>query len=242
MQHVINPVSRNVPVIKLKGQDYGSPAPDEISEGLRRYTPERFGWGSFSSAFAPVVLFLSVNILLLDIIVFSKKNPGITTTRAASEQQSGDTLTPAVTGTTFVSPPITEVPEKPVSPQHVVLPQAREYYIPLGGGKTKSNEWTSLLSAEAYVDTDRYPRIKQAYFEAYLSIPTGNGQVQVKLFNVTQKHDVWFSDVSSIGHEVTRREVPISLEPGNNLYRVMIKASLEYDVLVENARIKIVTE
>lgn len=194
------------------------------------------------SVLAPVILFLSVNILLLDIVVFSKKVPEGITDEVVKSRTAEPTAGPTsgIVEESYATEP-TQYIVKTVAGEEVPR-YPREYYITLGQGTIKNTEWAGVASAEAYVDTGRYPPIKQAFFEAYLSIPTGNGQVFAKLFNVTDKHDVWFSEVSGIGHEVTRHEVPITLENGNKLYRVMLKATLPYEVTVENARIKIVTE
>ncbi|MBI5620959.1 hypothetical protein HY949_04215 [Candidatus Gottesmanbacteria bacterium] len=118
---------------------------------------------------------------------------------------------------------------------------AKEYYIPLGTGNTKSNIWQDLPGVEAVINTENYPSIKSVTFEAYLKIPTANGRVFVKLYNVTDKHDVWFSEISSEGPILMKKEAVITLERGTKTYRVMGLSTLSYDANIENARLRIVT-
>ena len=60
-------------------------------------------------------------------------------------------------------------------------------------------DYEDILSAEAYIDTGNYSSIKQAVVELFLRNPTGNGRIYAKLYNVTDKHDVWFSEVFTEG-------------------------------------------
>lgn len=120
--------------------------------------------------------------------------------------------------------------------------ESKEYFIPLGNGKTASKEWSEIPGVEANINTFRYPKIKKVVFEVHLSIPTANGYTHAKLFNVTDKHDVWFSEVSMETNTVTRKEAEITLEPGEKLYRVMMKSTLGYEAVLTNAKIKIITE
>ncbi len=118
---------------------------------------------------------------------------------------------------------------------------SKEYYITLGSGTTQSNTWQELVGLEAVVDTTNYPPIKSVTFEVYLKIPTANGQVYAKLLNATDKHDVWFSEVSSEGPTLIQKKATITLDPGAKTYRVMGLSTLKYDANIENARIKITT-
>ncbi len=118
---------------------------------------------------------------------------------------------------------------------------AREYYIPLGSGSTTSNSWKDIPGVEAVIDTGNYPRIKSVTFEAYLNIPTANGRVYAKVFNVTDKHDVWFSELNAEGPVLVKKEASISLENGIKTYRVMGLSTLKYEANIQNARLKILT-
>jgi hypothetical protein len=128
-----------------------------------------------------------------------------------------------------------------IAPQ--TAPQNREFYVPLGNGTTSKTDWDDLTATETILDPANYGSIKEAYFIASLSNVTQNGTVQAQLYNVTDKHPVWGSEVSMTGKEAqTITSGRIQIENGNKLYRVRIKSSLGYQVSLENGKIRIVTE
>ena len=80
-------------------------------------------------------------------------------------------------------------------------------------------------------------------FEAFLRIPTGNGRAYAKLYNVTDKHDVWFSEVMVEGGNTQRVESKnIGLDAGRKIYRVTMKTAMGYEAVLESARLKIILE
>lgn len=120
---------------------------------------------------------------------------------------------------------------------------AKEIYIPLGQGSTDSQQWVEIPGAEAVIDEGNFSGIKSIILEASLRVPTGNSRVHVKLFNVTEKHDVWFSEVWVEGLQSKREESkPISLGLGRKLYRIMMKSTMGREVILDQARLKIVLE
>lgn len=195
-----------------------------------------------------VVLLVAVNLMWLDIIIFSqhKQEPVSVTAPPppANTDECGSACQKIITSEVakqLETQLITPVIKQPAVPD-VGSNSVKEYYIPLGSGMTRSSDYVALNGAEAYIDTSLYGPIKQAVFEVFLRNTTGNGQVYAKLFNVTDQHDVWFSEVFMEGSPVTRKDTTITLEPGSKLYRVMLKSTLAYDVYVDNARVKIVTQ
>lgn len=184
-----------------------------------------------------VLLLIAVNILLLDIMVFSSRSqPEEPVKTEACSSSCQQLIMESINNITPLPSPTNE--SKPLAPQL----STREFYIPLGTGSTRNDAYEDLTAAESYIDTNNYSNIKQATFEVYLRNPTGNGRVYAKLFNASDKHDVWFSEVFIEGTGVTRKEVPIILESGKKLYRVMLKSTLRYDAYVDAARIKIITQ
>lgn len=188
----------------------------------------------------PVLFLFAVNLLFLDIVVFSQQKP-----QPPAQVVVESVPAPTQADTSCSSSCIAKIDEKlkTVQPNSVVsVSPAREFYVTLGSGTTKSSDYEDILSAEAYIDTGNYASIKQASVELFLRNPTGNGRVYAKLYNVTDKHDVWFSEVFiEGGGPVTKKEMPITLDRGNKLYRVMMKSTMKYDGWLDNARIKIVT-
>ena len=192
---------------------------------------------------ASFLLLLTVNVVMLDLMVFYGRTSKPSEI-AATTIRITSTPTPAEGCSPSCVAKIDEVAQK-VDGLVVLEPKMRstskEYYITLGSATTKSYMWQDLDGVEAVVDTTNYPPIKSVTFEVYLKIPTANGQVYAKLYNVTDKHDVWFSEVNSEGPVITKREATITLEPGAKTYRVMGLSTLKYDANIENARIRIIT-
>lgn len=118
----------------------------------------------------------------------------------------------------------------------------KEFVISLGSGMTRNNEWEAIPGAEVYIDTDKYQKIRTVIFESSMYIPTANGRMYAKIFNATDKHDVWFSEMSMEGNTVIRPQATVSLDKGNKLYRLMAKSSLKYDALILNAVIRVITD
>lgn len=119
----------------------------------------------------------------------------------------------------------------------------REYYIPLGSGSTGNNTFKDLTATETVIDPGNYPTIKEAYFIASLSNPTRNGQVEAQLFNATDNHPVWGSHIimnGPVSQTITSNK--ITLDRGSKLYRVQLKSSLSFDVSLDNAKIRIISD
>lgn len=192
---------------------------------------------------ASFLLLLAVNVVMLDLVVFfgSSARPSEI---AATTVRVTATPTPIAVCSPSCEGKIDELKERISALSAPQLSQERgtkEYYILLGSGSTKSNVWQDIAGAEAAIDTANYPAIKSVTFEVFLRIPTANGTVYAKLYNVTDKHDVWFSEVNSEGPTLTKKEASITLESGAKTYRVMGLSTLKYDANIENARLRILT-
>lgn len=118
----------------------------------------------------------------------------------------------------------------------------KEFFVPLGSGSNSTDEWADLSGAQAYIDSTSYGRVKSVAFEATVHIPTGNEIAYVRLFNATDKHPVWFSDVFLEGGTpqllISKN---ITLDSGKKLYKVQMKTSLKYEAILDQARIHIAT-
>lgn len=116
----------------------------------------------------------------------------------------------------------------------------KEFYVPFGSGSNSSETWTDVSGVQAYIDTSQYGSIKQVIFEASIHIPTGNEIAWARLYNVTDKHPVWNSDVTiSGGTAQLLYSPPIQLDSGNKLYQVQMKTQLKYPALLDQARVHI---
>lgn len=117
-----------------------------------------------------------------------------------------------------------------------------ETYVPLGGGRTSQDQWEDLKGIEGYINTESYPPMTNVYFEVALRIPTKNGKVSARLYNVTDNHPVWNSEVATENETSTFiGSRSLQLDPGNKLYRVQLKTTLKYESILDFARIKIIT-
>lgn len=120
---------------------------------------------------------------------------------------------------------------------------AKEYYVPLGSGTNSTDTWTDVAGASAYIDTVSYGKIKKATFEATISVPSGSQQVWVRLYNSTDKHPVWYSEVSTDNSGPILLVSPaITLDSGNKLYQVQMKSQLKGFTNLTQSRIHITTQ
>jgi hypothetical protein len=118
----------------------------------------------------------------------------------------------------------------------------KDYYIPLGTGANATSDWADVAGASATVDTAQYPKIKKVVFEATLAVPTGNQVAYVRLFNETDGHPVWYSEMSmnTTGPTLLTTQA-ITLDRGSKLYKVQMKTQLKYTANLNQSRIHITT-
>jgi len=122
--------------------------------------------------------------------------------------------------------------------------QTKEFYFPLGSGSSTASDWTDVPGLQIYIDTAKYGKIKSAVFEASVNVPSGVEDVYVRLFNATDQHSVWYSDLFfPSGTTITYLVSPIiTLDPGNKLYKVQMKTQLKASANLNQARIHIITD
>jgi|SRR3989344_880196 len=137
-----------------------------------------------------------------------------------------------------------KIPEGPTAAKATTgtSSQTKEFFVPFGSGSNATDDWEDVPGLKAYIDSTKYSSIKNVVFEASVRIPTGNEKAYVRLFNETDKHPVWFSDVSLEGGEAKLLvSSPIILDSGNKLYKVQMKTSLKFTAILDQARIHITT-
>lgn len=199
-------------------------------------------WGIIFAA--ALELTILVNLIILDIAVFSKRGTKEVLTTSASPKceetcikEIQDSVQAAVAALPLPTP-IT-VAKTTV---RTVGSNVKEFFVPLGSGSTQNDQWEDITGAEAYIDTNSYSSINTVYFEVSMKIPTKNGTVYARLYNVTDKHPVWFSEVSTDSDTSKFVASQIKLDPGNKQYRVQMKTTLKYTSLLDFARVKIITK
>lgn len=117
----------------------------------------------------------------------------------------------------------------------------KEYYVPFGSGSGSSSDWQDVSGLQAYVDSSAYGTIKSVTFEASLHVPTGNENAAVRLYNATDNHPVWYSQLDFTGNTSSAflSSNKITLDAGNKLYKVQLKTQLQYPAVVDQSRIHI---
>lgn len=122
-----------------------------------------------------------------------------------------------------------------------VASSVKEYYVSFGAGSGNASDWTDVPGLQLYIDSTKYSGIKNVTFEAALRVPTANGTIYARLYNVTDKHPVWFSDVSAQG-ATSQLQISkaITLDSGNKLYQVQLKTTLQFESVIDQSRVHII--
>ena len=142
----------------------------------------------------------------------------------------------------LLTPSVTPIPTKTVT-QSNPANVSREFYVPFGSGSGSSSDWQDVGGLQAYVDSSNYPNIKSVVFEASLHVPTGNETASVRLYNATDGHPVWNSQIDFSGNtsSLLLTSQAVSLDSGNKLYKVQIKTQLQFQAVLDQSRLHIST-
>lgn len=212
---------------------------EELNFKLVFFSPWTFLFLSF--------IFIIGNLFVIDVALFSVKNAKVVLKEASPQPPTVKDVTidtcgisckeeiaKAVTQSVVVTPAI--------KTQSFPTASVKEYFVPLGSGSNASADWEDVPGAQAYIDSTSYGKIKSVTFEASFYTPTNNQIAYARLFNVTDKHPVWNSDVSiEGGTPILKISSPINLDSGSKLYVVQMKTQLQSRTNLENARIHITT-
>ena len=198
-----------------------------------------------SKVFLIIIIPIIANLILLDLFAaqaFLIKEPN----KVARNKPAIPTpvISPAKDATTSAASTKPVIPSAAVSMPPAVssqIPDVREYFIPFGSGNSSAGDWADVPGLSAYIDSTLYTKKQDVLFEASVHIPTGNQSAYVRLFNVTDQHPVWFSDVSTDGSGGNLLiSNPITLDKGKKQYQVQMKTSLQYPAILDQARLHIV--
>ncbi len=217
---------------------------------------------SLKTVLSTLLFLILINLLFLDTIIFRGQKTEIiektvpipvdlnscptSCLSEISKATRGAALSIQPTST-LVSPPVgIPTPTPTVKPVSQVQDQAqysvKEFFVPFGTGSNSSDDWQDVAGIKATIDTVNYGNIKTVTFEASVRIPTGNEIAYVRLYNATDKHPVWFSDVSLEGGTAQLLiSKPITLSSGNKTYQVQMKTSLKYPAYLDQSRLHIIT-
>lgn len=208
-----------------------------------------------------LVCLVLINLLFLDIFLFGNKKAEIAeveknvpapvpvTVSSCPSSCLSEIKNATKTGTIAVQPTLTSTPTpttKVSSPTSSPTPSqttslVKEFFVPLGTGSNSTDDWQDVGGIKATLDPANFGGIKTVTFEASVRIPTGNETAYVRLYNATDKHPVWSSDVSLDGGTPQLLiSKPITLDSGNKTYQVQMKTSLKYPAYLDQARLHII--
>lgn len=124
--------------------------------------------------------------------------------------------------------------------QQQAAPLAKEYFVPLGSGSSTASDWTDVPGVQANINFDQYQNIKEVRFEASVYLPYSGQIVSVRLFNKTDKHPVWYSELTSDGKDSSYLiSQPVVYDNGEKQYQVQMKTQLQAQANLVQSRIHI---
>jgi hypothetical protein len=139
--------------------------------------------------------------------------------------------------TTTVSPKVT----KQSAP--VIQNSVKDYYVSLGSGTSQASDWTDVPGVAAVIDFGQYPHIKEIHFEASVYVPTANEWVSIRLYNETDKHPVWNSQVTTNAAATAYLTSPaLNYDTGSKLYQVQMETQLQAPATLVQSRIHIILQ
>lgn len=208
---------------------------------------------SFKSIVIFLMLLIIANLAFLNYVYFNdlqkgEKPQSISLSQTSQSQDINQTcssscLSEIYEATTSLKLSLETAPTKSPTKSSDSTSKAQEFFIPFGSGSSSAGDWEDVAGLKASIDTTKYPPIKTTVFEASVQIPTGNGTAYVRLYNETDKHPVWFSEVSLDGGTPQLLiSKPITLDNGEKVYKVQMKTSLKVQTSLNQARVHITTK
>lgn len=181
-----------------------------------------------------LVVVLLLNILYLNFAFLKKEKQDISS-------KSSTSVTPTNTGSEITVIPTQTQTAIPTSSQTSQTSSAvKDYFIPLGSGTNQTSDFNDVAGATASVDFGGYQNIKEIRFEASVNVPTANQSVTVRLYNSTDKHPVWNSEVNMNGGASSYlNSEPLIYDIGLKTYQVQMKTQLKYLTNLTQSRIHI---
>ena len=208
-----------------------------------------------------IVLLLFVNLLYLDLVIFQGGNvksiekiiqAPLATQNALKNNDDAFCSQACITKINQVAA-ITNKPSSQPLPSSTPIKTptvyqaastTKEYYVPFGSGSGSSSDWQDVSGLQAYVNSASYGNIKTVIFEASLHIPNGNETASVRLYNATDNHPVWNSQVDFNGNSLSvfLSSNQFALDSGNKLYKVQMLTQLQYPAVLDQSRLHITTQ
>lgn len=215
-----------------------------LNYSRRLYTRIRNDEKTTRTGFILIFIILGLilaNVLYLNFSSLKQKTPEavIQTTNTSS---NGLDIEKEIEPTPTLTPPVTSQAAKPARSNPVSKTLVKDNFIPLGSGTTTAKDWTDVAGAQATIDFNQYSPINKIIFEASVNVPTGNQTVSVRLFNVTDKHPVWYSEVTANNSPAYLISSPIIYDLGAKTYQVQMKTQLGFSADLTQSRIHVISK
>lgn len=215
---------------------------------------EKYKFLSSQTIFRTLAFLVLINILFLDTLLFrgqkteiiEKTVPIPVVVNSCPISCLSEIIKATKSATLVVKSTSAPTPTPTVKPISQTQTQTqslvKEFFVPFGSGSSSSDDWQDVPGLRATLDPSNYGSIKTVTFEATIRIPTGNEVAYARLYNATDKHPVWFSDVSLEGGTPQLLiSKPITLDSGSKIYQVQMKTSLKFQAFLDQSRLRIVT-
>jgi len=207
---------------------------------------------SSQTIFRTLAFLVLINLIFLDILLFKGQKteviertvsvPLVENACPVSCLSEISNATKAATLSIRPTAKPTPTPTVKATSQTQTSSSVKEFFVPFGSGSNSSDDWQDIAGLKATLDLVNYGSIKTVTFEATIRIPTGNETAYVRLYNATDKHPVWFSEVSlEGGTPALLTSKPITLDSGNKTYQVQMKTSLKFQAFLDQSRLHIIT-
>lgn len=147
--------------------------------------------------------------------------------------------TPATTNSPTISPTPFVAESSNISNSQTSKNNIKDYFISFGSGTSSSSDWIDVEGLQVSFDLGDYANIKEVRFEVSTQIPTGNQIIWIRLYNKTDSHPVWNSEVSANGASSYSVSEPIIYDKGRKTYQVQMKTQLKYPANVTQSRIHV---
>lgn len=192
------------------------------------------------------IIFLMFFVVIFTGVTFYFAHTVRTLESQQTKQPSVNSMQPIATLAPVETLPTTHASPAPTSSSVKIVKTAssKTSYINLGFGTNQSSEWADVFGATTTADIGDYTHIKDVHFEAFIKVPTANGNVSVRLYNKTDNHPVWNSEVSKEGTAETIQftSPSVNYDSGPKLYQVQMKSQLNVVATLVQARLAIQTE
>lgn len=194
-----------------------------------------------------IAILAFVDLVYLNFVVFQQnQSANVEEQKVADDRKiatSSPVSEPSATPTSAKEIKTETVVNNTVVEREIVVQSAqKEIFIPIGTGSTFSHDYVDLAGLEVSIDTTKYAAIDSVVYEASVRVQDGNGKMYTQLFNKTDGHPVWNSEITTISAtNELKVSSKINLDAGNKTYVVQAKTDLtSYAAHVSNARIKII--